>query len=102
MDKNTETTSLAISACQEMFNCSQAHAQVTDYVIDIFFVSQALIEAIINTPAIQIGNAQKVCGKHVLKQVKISLDHGLLVTLLEDDAAVPTERALEHQWSIAG
>lgn len=102
MNKNTETAALAISACQEMFNCSQAHAHITDYIIDIFFVSKALIEAIISTPAIQIGDAKEISGKHVLKQVKISLDHGLLVTLLEDDISVPTERALEHQWSIGG
>lgn len=100
MDKNTETVVLATAACREMFNCSKAHAQATGDVIDIFFVSKALIEAIINTSAIQVGNIREDdSGRRVLEQVKISLDNGLLVTLIEDDAAVPPERALENQWS---
>jgi hypothetical protein len=99
MDERTGTTSPAILACRDMFKLSEEHAQMSGDRIDTFYVSKALFEEITKSPAIEIGEIGEIDGKRVLEQVMINPEYGLMVTLIEDDAAIPTGRVLEDQWS---
>lgn len=101
MGENTSTTSPAILACQEMYNCMRVHAQMTDIVIDVFFVSTEMFEAIINTPAIKTGDIEVIANRRALKNIQLNPDDdNILVTLIENNCDIPTARALEWQWIV--
>lgn len=88
-------------ALQGMFKCSKAQAEQHGTVLDIFFVSTELFEEIINNHALQKDAVQKIEGKRTIRNVRLDPTNDLLVTIIEDNKAVPTEAILEQQWEIS-